>query len=102
MILSPPEELKSRKRRSPGHASVSTTVFMALGVDEHTFYILGCRFSPSFSPIGYIRARLPSQRSMRTILVAVTATLRAGRPKDCICSFSGLHEAKYHFIRSSK
>ena len=44
---------------------------------------------------------MPSRGSARTPLIALTATLRAGSPKDCISSLLGLRECKYHFIRRS-
>ena len=102
MILVSPEELKSKECGVLLDTQVFYNRVYALGVDKaHLLYFWGADFRPRFRQIGYIRARLPSHGSMRTVLVAVTATLRAGRPKDCICSFLGLHEGKYHFIRSS-
>ena len=88
MILVSPEELKSKECGVLLDTQVFYNRVYALGVDEvHLLYFWGADFRPRFRQIGYIRARLPSHGSMRTVLVAVTATLRAGQPPAVFSGF---------------
>jgi Helicase conserved C-terminal domain len=102
MVLVSPEKLKSKEFGDLLNTDVFWERVFAMGADEaHLMYFWGASFRPRFHQIGFMRARLPSRGSARTPLIALTATLRAGSPKDCICSFLGLREGKYHFIRLS-
>jgi superfamily II DNA helicase RecQ len=102
MILVSPEELKSQDFCILLESKEFWERIYAMGVDEaHLMYFWGAGFRTLFRQIGFMRARLPSQGGRRTPLIALTATLHNGKPKDCICKFLGLHEGKYHFIRRS-
>ena len=68
-------------------------------VTRPTFYTFGgALFRPHYRRIG---ERLPVRCGRKTRLLALTSTLRDGKPKDCICKFLSLHAGKYHFIRRS-
>jgi superfamily II DNA helicase RecQ len=102
MVLVSPEELKSDEFCDLLDTDEFLKRVYALGVDEaHLLYFWGASFCPRYRQIGYMWARLPSQGGERTVLMALTATLRGGALKQCICNFSGLHEGKYQFIRRS-
>ncbi|KAF8720414.1 hypothetical protein AX14_010991 [Amanita brunnescens Koide BX004] len=70
----------------------------ALCVDEvHLMYSWGAGFRKSFNQIGHMRNRLPQD----VRLMALTATLRHGEPKEAICTFLRLLPGQFHFIRRS-
>jgi len=88
------EELKSKECGVLLDTQVFYNRVYALGVDEaHLLYFWGADFRPRFRQIGYIRARLPSHGSMRTILVAVTATYALDGQKTASAVFSGFMRA---------
>ena len=71
---------------------------MALAVDEvHLLTSWGLSFRNSFTHIGTARKRFDNS----PILIALTATLRAGEAFDSVCKFLGLYSAQYFLIRRS-
>jgi superfamily II DNA helicase RecQ len=102
MVMVSPEELASRDFSQLLGVKEFWDRIFTLGVDEaHLLYFWGALFRPLYRRIGHLRERLPMRRGRKTRLVALTATLREGAPKDCICKFLLLHVGKYHFIRRS-
>jgi len=70
----------------------------ALMIDEvHLLYVWGPAFRPEYVQIGHLRKRFPE----RTVMIAFTATLREGDPRNFVCRFLGLHPGKFHFVQGS-
>lgn len=70
----------------------------ALIIDEvHLMNSWGVGFRPPFLEVGNMRARLPS----RTVLLALTATMRSGQPIESVCGLLGLRQGRFHLIRRS-
>ncbi|KII83513.1 hypothetical protein PLICRDRAFT_180290 [Plicaturopsis crispa FD-325 SS-3] len=98
VILVTPEMLTSKGfERLLRQKDFEKRVF-ALIVDEaHLMNSWGVGFRPPFLEIGNMRARFPS----RAVMLALTATLRAGQAIQSVCELLGLHEGRFHLIRRS-
>jgi superfamily II DNA helicase RecQ len=69
-----------------------------LGVDEvHMINTWGLQFRKAFRQIGFIRARFFDD----TVVMALTATLRKGKPVQSVCNTLGFREGQFHLIRRS-
>jgi hypothetical protein len=69
----------------------------AIAVDEaHLLNSWGRSWRQAFQQIGFVRARFPN-----VVLIALTATMRAGQPTESVCESLGLHRGRFHFIRRS-
>ncbi|KAJ8074669.1 hypothetical protein PM082_022247 [Marasmius tenuissimus] len=70
----------------------------ALMIDEaHLLNVWGPSFRPEYTQIGLLRKRFPKH----TVMLAFTATLREGIPRDSVCRFLGFKPGKFHFIQRS-
>ena len=68
-----------------------------LAVDEaHILNTWGAAFRKVYHQIGWIRARLHD-----VVFLALTATMRDGKPIENVCEFLGLHQGRFHLIRRS-
>ncbi|KAF6759281.1 P-loop containing nucleoside triphosphate hydrolase protein [Ephemerocybe angulata] len=104
MILISPEELLNPACRDLFDSKEFKARVCRLGIDEvHLIYTWGTRtnFRSSFKELGHIRARLPSYKGGFIPLIATSATIRDGRPKDAICQVLGLKPGDYHLLRRS-
>lgn len=71
---------------------------MGFGVDEaHVLSSWGEDFRKAFHQIGFIKHRLPDG----VTLIAVSATIRIGKPLESICALLGLEPGRFHFIHRS-
>ncbi|KAJ2981881.1 hypothetical protein NUW54_g10818 [Trametes sanguinea] len=71
---------------------------VSIAVDEvHLLNSWGRTIRRDFEQIGFMRARIRSKPT----LIALTATLRAGKPLLSVCHFLGLHAGQFHLIRRS-
>jgi hypothetical protein len=69
----------------------------AIAVDEaHLLNTWGRSWRKAFQQIGFVRARFS-----RVVLIALTATMRAGQPTESVCESLGLHRGQFHFLRRS-
>ncbi|KAJ7058622.1 P-loop containing nucleoside triphosphate hydrolase protein, partial [Mycena amicta] len=85
VVILSPEQL-----RTEGFGQLlANKVFFAriavLGIDElHLLFHWGKTFRPAFVQIGQVRHRLPHRERGRTLVLGLTATLRAGDPWNMI------------------
>ncbi|KAL6305496.1 P-loop containing nucleoside triphosphate hydrolase protein, partial [Sparassis latifolia] len=98
MILISPEMLQTDGYSSLVEDRTFTKRACLLGVDEfHLCNSWGLHFRPAFTQIGFARMHLPK----RIVLLLTTATLAAGEATENVCTFFGLREGAFHFIRHS-
>ncbi|EIW55146.1 uncharacterized protein TRAVEDRAFT_22912 [Trametes versicolor FP-101664 SS1] len=98
VILLAPEQLRKKGYAGLMANDAFQTRIVAMAVDEvHLMDAWGESFRPAFKQIGHARARVTG----KAILIALTATLRAGAPMRSVCTFLGLLNGGYHFIRRS-
>ncbi|KAF6746698.1 P-loop containing nucleoside triphosphate hydrolase protein, partial [Ephemerocybe angulata] len=104
MILISPEELLNPACRDLFDSKEFKARICRLGIDEvHLIYSWGTRtsFRSSFIELGHIRSRLPSFDRRFIPIIATSATIREGRPKEAICNVLGLKSGEYHLLRRS-
>jgi len=63
-------------------------------VDEaHLLNTWGWSWRKEFQQIGFFHAWFS-----RVVLIALTATMRAGQPMESVCKCLGLHRGQFHFL----
>ena len=83
MLLSP-EQLVSEHFAKLLEDETYWNRICALGVDEvHLLLSWGAQFRKPFRQIGHVRAQLPDT----AVLIALTATMRAGPAYKSVCKF---------------
>jgi superfamily II DNA helicase RecQ len=98
MVIMSPEQLVSKQCEKLVNDDAFLYRVFGLGVDEiHLLLTWGRLFHKPFRQIGYMRSRLLDS----TVLIGLTATLRAGDAFESVCKFLGLHEGQFHLIRQS-
>jgi superfamily II DNA helicase RecQ len=69
-----------------------------LGVDEvHMIDTWGNQFRKAFRQIGFVRARFFDD----LVVIALSATLRKGKPLRTVCATLGFREGDFHLLRRS-
>ncbi|KAH7920578.1 P-loop containing nucleoside triphosphate hydrolase protein, partial [Leucogyrophana mollusca] len=98
MVLVSPEQLKSNGFASVLDDPVFSQRVAMMAVDEaHLLLVWGKGFRKDFLQIGFMRSRLRKHIP----LIAVTATLQAGKPTQEVCRFLGFKPGHYSEIRRS-
>ncbi len=98
VLLLGPEQLTSKGFENLLKGKTYPNEVVALGVDEvHLLNTWGQSFRKAFTHIGSVRMRFTHS----PVLIALTATLRTGKPYDSVCHFLGLHAGHFCFIRRS-
>jgi hypothetical protein len=99
IVLLSPEELASRGFFKLLEDARFSDCISALGVDEvHLIYWWGKSLWPAFRQLGNVRAWLPLKNGQRVPVLAITATLRVGKPMECVQQVLGLVPGQYRFI----
>ena len=68
----------------------------AIAVDEAHLNTWGRSWRKAFRQISFVCARFS-----KVVLIALTATMRAGQPTESVCESLRLHCGQFHFIRRS-
>ncbi|KAI0742857.1 P-loop containing nucleoside triphosphate hydrolase protein [Daedaleopsis nitida] len=98
VLILAPEQLTSKGFENLAKNTVYRERVAAIGVDEaHLLNSWGLSFRKAFNEIGGTRMRFQPT----PILIALTATLRAGAPLQSVETFLGLDPERYHLIRRS-
>ncbi|KAJ7593959.1 hypothetical protein C8J56DRAFT_884697 [Mycena floridula] len=98
MLIISPEQLASESFKQLLKNEGYWTRIIALGVDEvHLVIPWGAQFHQPFQQIAHARARLPDT----AVVIALTATMRAGAPFRSVCKFLSIQENDFHLIRRS-
>ncbi len=97
-LLLTPEQLKTAEFDKLVNDQDFQRRLVALGVDEvHLLDTWGKTFRTAFKQIGPSRMRFMNN----PVLIALTATLRAGAHMRSVCQFLGLQPGSYYLIRRS-
>lgn len=102
IILMSPEMLVSPGCRTLLDNQAFKDRCVCLGVDEVHLIVNWGGFRDTYNQIGHMRARFPTTLDGSYIpVIATSATIREGHPKQRICEVLGLEPGKYHLLRRS-